>query len=70
MQWIVNAYILACASFIVVGGQLGNLLGVEICFCRCRFFIISSLMIALGHHPTILVVGRASQGLAPPLSRP
>ncbi len=25
LQWIVNAYILACASFIIIGGQLGNL---------------------------------------------
>lgn len=65
LQWIVNAYMLACASFIVVGGQLGDLFGRRnMFFVGAGFFIISSLIIALGHHPTTLIVGRALQGLS------
>lgn len=63
LQWVVNAYLLACASFIVVGGQLGDMFGRRKIFLIGAFaFTFASLIIALAHTPTFIIVGRILQG--------
>ncbi|WP_423063804.1 MFS transporter [Candidiatus Paracoxiella cheracis] len=71
LQWIVNAYLLACASFIVVGGQLGDMYGRRKIFLMGALgFIFSSLLIALSHTPTLIIIGRALQGLSAAIITP
>jgi len=71
LQWVVNAYLLACASFIIVGGQLGDMYGRRKIFLIGGFgFIISSLIIALAHSTTLIIVGRAFQGLSAAIITP
>jgi EmrB/QacA subfamily drug resistance transporter len=64
LQWVVNAYILVAAAFVVTGGRLGDLLG------RRRMFLIgvglfgaASVLIALSHSVGLLILGRGLQGL-------
>jgi EmrB/QacA subfamily drug resistance transporter len=64
LQWVVNAYVLAAAAFVVTCGDLGDIYG------RRRVFIVgivvyglASLVIALSTGPALLVGGRALQGL-------
>jgi EmrB/QacA subfamily drug resistance transporter len=71
MQWLVNAYLLASASFIVVGGQLGDMFGRRRIFLMgAGGFIIASLIIAISHNPTLTIVGRALQGLSAAILTP
>ena len=71
LQWVVNAYLLACASFIVVGGQLGDMLGRRNIFLVGGLcFIASSLLIAVVHEPTVTIIGRALQGLSAAMVTP
>ncbi len=64
LQWVVNAYILVAAAFVVTGGRLGDLLG------RRKVFLIgvglfgaASVLIALAESVGLLIVGRGLQGL-------
>ena len=64
LQWVINAYVLAGAAFVVTGGDLGDIYG------RRRVFVIgigiyalASLVIALSTGPAMLIGGRALQGL-------
>jgi EmrB/QacA subfamily drug resistance transporter len=64
LQWVVNAYILVAAAFVVTGGRLGDLLG------RRRVFLVgvglfgaASVLIALADSVGVLIVGRGLQGL-------
>src|SRR5436190_22637666 len=64
LQWVVNAYVLAGAAFVVTCGDLGDIFG------RRRVFLIgigvyaaASLVIALANDPAVLIGGRALQGL-------
>jgi len=65
LQWVVNAYILAAAAFVVTGGRLGDLLGRRRVFLAgVALFGIASVLIALAGSVTVLVAGRALQGLS------
>jgi EmrB/QacA subfamily drug resistance transporter len=64
LQWVVNAYVLAAAAFVVTCGDLGDIYG------RRRVFVygigvyaLASLVIALSTSPSMLIAGRALQGL-------
>jgi EmrB/QacA subfamily drug resistance transporter len=64
LQWVMNAYILAAAAFVVTGGQLGDVLGRRRMFVvGCLIFGAASVVIALSHSAAQLVGGRALQGL-------
>lgn len=64
LQWVVNAYTLTLASFLLVGGDLGDTLG------RKRIFVAGLIVFTLasvgcGIAPTlqVLIAGRALQGI-------
>jgi EmrB/QacA subfamily drug resistance transporter len=64
LQWVVNAYVLAAAAFVVTCGDLGDIYG------RRRVFVygigvyaVASVVIALSTGPLMLIAGRALQGL-------
>lgn len=64
LQWIMNVYMLAAASFILIGGKLGDI------FNRKKLFLffsilysLSSLMIAIIDSPSVLLAGRLVQGI-------
>jgi EmrB/QacA subfamily drug resistance transporter len=64
LQWVMSAYILAAAAFVVTGGQLGDVLGRRRMFIAgCAIFAIASIVIALSESAGLLVGGRALQGL-------
>jgi EmrB/QacA subfamily drug resistance transporter len=71
LQWVVNAYLLALASLILVGGALGDRFG------RRRMFLVgvvwfaaASLLCAMAQNPTQLVVARLVQGVGAALLVP
>ena len=71
LQWTVNAFLLTLASFVLLGGALGDRYG------RRRVFVIglvgftaASLLCGLAPNVTLLVVARAIQGLAAALLVP
>lgn len=71
LQWIVNAYVLALASTVALGGKIGDSLG------RVRAFIVGIVLFAIasticGFAPSqlILISARAFQGIAAGLMIP
>jgi EmrB/QacA subfamily drug resistance transporter len=64
LQWVVNAYILAAAAFVVTGGRLGDLLGRRKVFLvGVALFGVASVVIALSKSVPLLIFGRGLQGL-------
>jgi EmrB/QacA subfamily drug resistance transporter len=64
LQWVVNAYLLVLAAFVVSAGRLGDVLG------RCRMFLFGmaafaggSLVAAVSDTEELLIAGRVLQGL-------
>src|SRR5690349_13284518 len=51
MQWVVNAYILAAAAFVVTFGSLGDILG------RRRLFVIGIVVYAIASLVIALATG-------------
>ncbi len=71
LSWIVGGYLLTAASFSLVGGRLGDVLG------RVRTFVLGVLILATGAtiaalSPTanVLIVGRVVEGLGAALAMP
>jgi MFS family permease len=71
LAWVVNAYALAFAGFLLLGGRLGDLFG------RRRLFMIglacftaSSLLCGIAQNEALLVGARAVQGLSGALLSP
>ena len=63
LQWVVDAYALTLASFLLVFGSLGDRLGRRRIFSAgFGVFTISSLLCGLANDPTVLNVFRAVQG--------
>src|SRR2546429_7424437 len=63
LQWVVNAYVLAAAAFVVTCGDLGDIYG------RRRVFVygigvyaLASLVIALSTGPSMLIAGPGAPG--------
>ena len=64
LQWVVNAYTLALAGFLLLGGRAADLLGRrEVFAAGLAVFGVASLVGGLAQAPATLVAARAAQGL-------
>jgi EmrB/QacA subfamily drug resistance transporter len=65
VQWVVNAYTLACAGFMLLGGRAADLFGRRRVFVGgLALFALASVVAGLAQCPAVLVAARAGQGLA------
>ncbi|MBI5105827.1 MAG: MFS transporter [Solirubrobacterales bacterium] len=64
LQWVVDAYALTLASFMLTAGSLADLLGRRRIFVAgLGLFVIASLLCGLAQSPTALNLSRALQGV-------
>jgi len=71
LQWVLNSYLLALASLILVGGSLGDRLGRRRVFViGVIWFAVASAACALATNPETLILGRAIQGIGAALLTP
>jgi EmrB/QacA subfamily drug resistance transporter len=64
LQWVVNAYTLTFAGFLLLGGRASDLLGRRQVFIGgAVLFSAASLICALATSPTVLIGARAVQGV-------
>ncbi|HWF31928.1 MAG TPA: MFS transporter [Solirubrobacteraceae bacterium] len=64
LQWVVNAYTLTFAGFLLLGGRAADLLGRRRVFLAgTGLFALASLACALADSSTLLVAARALQGI-------
>jgi len=71
LQWVVNAYLLALASLILVGGSLGDHLGRKRVFMvGVTWFALASALCGLAQSPGQLIVARLLQGVGAALLTP
>ena len=71
LQWVVNAYLLALASLILVGGALGDRFGRRRMFLTgVVWFAAASVLCAVAQNPTQLVLARLVQGVGAALLTP
>ncbi len=60
LQWVIAAYSLVLASFMITGGRLGDLLGRKRVFMiGAALFGIGSLIAALSHSVPVLIIGES-----------
>jgi EmrB/QacA subfamily drug resistance transporter len=65
LQWVVNAYTLTFAGFLMLGGRVADLLGRRrVLLAGVAAFGLSSLLCAVASSPGLLVGARALQGIA------
>lgn len=65
LQWVVNAYTLAFAGFLLLGGRAADLIGRRAAFMGgLGLFGLASLAGGLAHGPAMLLGARTMQGLA------
>lgn len=63
LQWIINAYLLATAVFVIAGGRLADLFGARKIFCLgVAIYSLASVMGAFAGSGWWLVMSRAIQG--------
>src|SRR5438445_11971316 len=71
LQWIVNAYTLVFGGFLLLGGRAADLLGRQRLFIAgIAVFTVASLMNGLATSSSVLIGGRALQGLGGALVSP
>src|SRR5579863_5369345 len=64
LQWVVNAYTIAFAAFILTAGALGDRIGAKRVFMAgFAIFTSASLACALAPNSLVLIAARAAQGL-------
>jgi EmrB/QacA subfamily drug resistance transporter len=64
LQWVVNAYTLTFAGFLMLGGRAGDLLGRRRMFIAgALLFSVASLACAVAESPALLLAARALQGI-------
>ncbi len=64
MEWVVNAYLLAAAAFIILGGEVADQFGARRSSAAgIGLFALASLIIALAPAGGVVVAARALQGL-------
>src|SRR5436309_13108724 len=69
LTWVVNAYVIAYASFLLVAGRLGDLIGRKKVFLAGVFlFTVASVGTGFAPAAENLIVGRFLQGLGASLS--
>jgi EmrB/QacA subfamily drug resistance transporter len=71
LQWVVNAYLLALASLILVGGSLGDHLGRRRVFTiGVAWFAVASALCGVAQGPDQLIAARLVQGVGAALLTP
>src|SRR3954467_3100140 len=71
LQWVVNAYLLALASLILVGGSLGDPLGRRRVFMvGVAWFAVASALCGIAQTPGQLIAARLVQGMGAALLTP
>ncbi|MGA0871509.1 MAG: MFS transporter [Phycisphaerales bacterium] len=71
VNWVVNAYMLALAATMAIGGRLGDLFGKVRAFAiGVALFALASALCGFATTGTMLLVGRVGQGLAACLMQP
>jgi MFS family permease len=64
VEWAVNAYLLASAMFIIMGGEAADRFGARLSSAvGCALFALASLMIIAAPNGMLVVGARALQGL-------
>jgi EmrB/QacA subfamily drug resistance transporter len=65
LQWVVNAYTLTFAGFLLLGGRSADLLGRRrVLIAGVALFALTSLACAVADSPALLLAARALQGIA------
>lgn len=71
LQWVINAYTLCLAAFLLVGGAAGDRLGRRRVFIAgIALFGLASLLCGLAHEVMLLIAARAAQGVGAALLIP
>lgn len=71
LQWVTNAYLLALASLILIGGSLGDRFGRRRIFLLgVAWFALASLLCGLAQSANQLIAARAVQGIGAALLTP
>ena len=71
LQWVISAYVLPFAGFLLLAGRLADLFGGRRMFVAgLALFTVSSLACGLAGSPLALVVSRAAQGLGAAMVAP
>jgi EmrB/QacA subfamily drug resistance transporter len=71
LQWIINAYTLTFAGFLLLGGRAADLFGRQRVFLvGLAVFTLSSLLGGLAQSETLLIAARALQGLGAAILAP
>lgn len=71
LQWIVNAYLLALAAFVAVGGRLGEMFGLARLFkLGAAIFVVASAASGFAQSEEWILAARAVQGLGAALMVP
>jgi EmrB/QacA subfamily drug resistance transporter len=71
LQWVVTAYALVFAGFLLLAGRLADLLGPRRLFMAgLALFTLASLGCGLAREPLMLIAGRALQGLGAAITAP
>ncbi|WP_458760697.1 MFS transporter [Afipia sp. TerB] len=71
LQWVLDAYNLAYATFLLTGGTLGDLYGrLRIFLWGLALIVIGSLVCAMATNGVVLIAGRAVTGLGSALEIP
>src|SRR6202023_3867850 len=71
VQWAVNAYLVAAAACIVLGGEMADRFGARLAsMVGLALFGVASCVIALANTQAALLAGRALQGLSAAIAVP
>jgi MFS family permease len=71
LEWAINAYLIVSAACIIPGGKLCDRAGARfISMFGLALFAVASVVIATAQAPSVLLAGRAMQGLAAALAVP
>ena len=71
LQWVVNAYLLAIAAFVALGGKLGDLLGNARVFrIGAAVFVIASAACGFAQGEEWIIVARSIEGLGAAMMTP
>ncbi len=71
LQWVVSAYVLLFAGFLLLAGRMADLFGRRRMFMTgLGLFAVASLVCGLAGSPAMLLVGRAAQGLGAAITAP
>lgn len=71
MQWVAGIFLLGSASFQIIGGRVGDVIGhVKLFNLATLLFVVSSALCGFAHESGLLLTGRALQGIALGIANP